>query len=558
MKPWKWLVSLVLGIGVAVFVSTVSAQGPIGPAHTDPAWYSEYFDNTNLAGYPPVVRMDENLDFNWGTGSPDPKIPSDHFSLRATRTLDVQEGNYTFYVTSDDGVRLWVDGQLIINQWKDQAATTYSAQLYLGTGHHVVQVQYYENGGGALIHAWWEGPGGVFLDWKGQYFDNADLLGTPVLTRNDADVQFDWGSGSPGAGVPADNFSARWTRSTHFDAGNYRFHVTADDGIRLQVDSHRIIDQWHDQPPTSYSADMYLLEGDHNLLVEFYEHGGGAVAKVWWERLGTPQGNWRGDYFGNPSLSGSPTFTRSDAAIDFDWGTGSPDSRLRADGFSVKWTRSMDFPQGGTYTFYARTDDGVRVLVDGRTVIDHWIDQPATTVSADYALGAGTHNLEVQYYENGGFASAKVWWELSTGNGGSQTLIVDEQDSGFRWGGPLSGRHDSVVGYAGHSYWTLNLSNGLSNFGEWTPQLPGPGQYDVFVFIPRQNANTQSARYRIYHSGQRADRVINQAAHYDQWVSLGTFQFAAQGGESVFLGDATGEPSLTRRIGLDAVKFVRR
>jgi len=52
--------------------------------------------------------------------------------------------------------------------------------------------------------------------------------------------------------------------------------------------------------------------------------------------------------------------------------------------------------------------------------------------------------------------------------------------------------------------------------------------------------------------------VINQAIYYDQWVSLGTYWFAASGNEYVFLGDATGEPIISRRIALDAVKFVRR
>jgi hypothetical protein len=542
----------------AVLIPTASAQGPIGPTHTDPAWHSEYFNNMDLGGLPVLTRFDENLDFNWGTGSPDPQIHPDHFSLRATRVLDLQAGTYTFYATSDDGVRLWVDGLLLIDQWKDQGATTYSSQVYLGTGHHVVQVAYYENGGGALLHVWWEGPGGVYPEWKGEYFDNPNLLGMPVLTRNDQSIQFDWGSGSPGPRVPPDNFSVRWTRTLRFDAGYYRFYVTADDGIRLQVDDHRLIDQWHDQPPTSYSADMYLLAGNHKLLVEFYEHGGGATAKVSWERLSTPQNTWQAAYFGNPSLSGSPTFTRSDPAINFDWGTGSPDPRLYPDGFSVRWTRTVNFPQSRLYTFYARTDDGVRLFVDGHPVIDHWVDQPATTVSADSFVSAGNHTLKVEYYENGGYAFAKVWWEPGAADGSAQTVIVDELDAGFRWGGPLSGQYESSIGYRGHTYYTYNLATGLSNSGRWIPGLPSAGKYEVFVFVPRRNANTHSARYRIYHAGQRTDRVINQAIYYDQWVSLGTYWFAASGNEYVFLGDATGEPIISRRIALDAVKFVRR
>ncbi len=558
MKRFVWMLIALAILFMPNMLPAASAQGPIGPTHTDPNWYGEYFANMSLQGFPAVVRSDADLDFNWGTGSPDPLLPSDHFSARWTRTLDLQAGNYTFYATSDDGVQLWVDGQLLINQWQDQGATTFSGQINLQAGHHVAQVAYYENGGGALIHVWWEGPGGSYPDWKGEYFNNADLLGAPVLTRNDHDIQFDWGSGSPGGGVPGDNFSVRWTRTLHFDAGTYRFHVTADDGMRLQVDAHRIIDQWHDQAPTSYTADMYLLAGDHQLLVEFYEHGGGAVAKVWYEKLGTAQGNWQGEYFGNSSLSGAPTFTRWDSAVDFDWGAGSPDTRLAADGFSVRWTRTVSFPTGGSYVFYARTDDGVRVWVDNSLVIDRWVDQPATTVSGTANVSAGNHDVKVEYYENGGYASAKVWWEQGQGNGGTQTVIVDDQDAGFSWGGPVTGRHDSSAGYSGHSYWTYNVSYGTVNFGQWTPTLPGAGQYEVFAFIPSRNASTMNALYQIQHSGQRSDHVVNQVIYYDQWVSLGTYNFSAGGGEYVLLGDATGEPYVSRSIGFDAVKFERR
>ena len=65
----------------------------------------------------------------------------------------------------------------------------------------------------------------VISDWRGEYYNNPHLDGAPILVRNDVSVNFDWGSGSPGPGIPADNFSARWSRSVNFPAGTYRFHV---------------------------------------------------------------------------------------------------------------------------------------------------------------------------------------------------------------------------------------------------------------------------------------------------------------------------------------------
>lgn len=110
-----------------------------------------------------------------------------------------------------------------------------------------------------------------------------------MLTRDDGAgaLNFDWGTGSPGAGcgVPADNFSARWTRSVSLAAGTYRFSATADDGVRLWVDGVLRIDRWIDQGPTTYTADVTLGAGSHNLQMDYYERGGGAVARLSWSTV---------------------------------------------------------------------------------------------------------------------------------------------------------------------------------------------------------------------------------------------------------------------------------
>jgi hypothetical protein len=76
-----------------------------------------------------------------------------------------------------------------------------------------------------------------------------------------------------------------WTRSAYFKAGTYRFYATVDDGIRVYVDGHLIIDQWREQPTNNYFGDIYLGEGQHSLRVEYYEEGGAALVRVWWNRL---------------------------------------------------------------------------------------------------------------------------------------------------------------------------------------------------------------------------------------------------------------------------------
>src|SRR5262245_52618675 len=79
----------------------------------------EYFDNRDFSA-PKLTRVDPTINFNWGTGSPASAIGSDTFSVRWTgRVSPRYSETYRFYTTSDDGVRLWVNGQLVIDNWTD-------------------------------------------------------------------------------------------------------------------------------------------------------------------------------------------------------------------------------------------------------------------------------------------------------------------------------------------------------------------------------------------------------------------------------------------------------
>lgn len=141
----------------------------------------------------------------------------------------------------------------------------------------------------------------VITDWRGEYYNNPNLSGAPVLVRNDVVISFDWGAGAPAAGLPADNFSARWTRNLSFPAGLYRFALTIDDGVRVWVDNNLIIDQWRDSSPATYVAEARLSEGTHNIRLEYYERSGGALIDLRWQRLNeqsnqTPRPNAGGPY----------------------------------------------------------------------------------------------------------------------------------------------------------------------------------------------------------------------------------------------------------------------
>ncbi len=120
--------------------ATPTAQGYTG----------EYFTNRNLTGNPAVVRDDTEINFAWSQGVPVAGIPQDKFSVRWTKQAQFDAGTYTFTTLSDDGIRLYVDNELLIDQWNDHGPTTYAAQKVMTAGMHMIRFEYYENTVGAV------------------------------------------------------------------------------------------------------------------------------------------------------------------------------------------------------------------------------------------------------------------------------------------------------------------------------------------------------------------------------------------------------------------------
>lgn len=278
---------VVLALVLAMMVATpVLAQGT-GVLDSDPVWQASYWNNMDLSGTPALTRTEASVDYDWGGGSPAAGVNADSFSARWTRYLDVTAGTYRFTATSDDGIRLWVDGALVIDQWNDHSATTFTGDVALTAGHHLVKVEYYENGYSAVARVTWPPTLVVGSQWLGEYFNNADLSGSATFSRGDSAINFDWGSGSPGGGLGTDTFSVRWTRTIAFGTGgSYRFTACADDGVRLWVNNHLLIDQWKLQPITCYTGDLYVT-GDVPIKLEYYENAGLAAVRLGWVAMGS-------------------------------------------------------------------------------------------------------------------------------------------------------------------------------------------------------------------------------------------------------------------------------
>ena len=121
---------------------------------------ASYFGNIGLTGTPTKVQAETKIDNNWAANAPLAGLPVDNFSVRWEGFVNPPvTGMYTFTMTGDDGIRLWVNNQLIIDKWIDQGATTYNAVISLTQGQSVsIKMEYYEKGGQAVAKLAWKVP----------------------------------------------------------------------------------------------------------------------------------------------------------------------------------------------------------------------------------------------------------------------------------------------------------------------------------------------------------------------------------------------------------------
>lgn len=136
---------------------------------------------------------------------------------------------------------------------------------------------------------------------------------------------------------------------------------------------------------------------------------------------GSPAPGLLGEYFDNQNLSGDPSARQSDAPIQFSWENNEGPSTLggRDNDFSMRWQGRLFVTQPGAYRFRTRSDDGVRLWVDGQQVIDRWNDHAVTEdTSSPVRLEAGdAYDVTLEFYENGGRAEIELQWQTPGGGG---------------------------------------------------------------------------------------------------------------------------------------------
>jgi hypothetical protein len=143
------------GVAFATFLNSKSIGTGTG---LNAAYYSGQL--RTFTNPPTLTRTDPTIDFEWGGGAPDPSIDPNNFTTMWTGTVQPQfSENYTFYANTDDGVRLWVNGQLLVDEWVDQSYIEWSGSIPLQAGSlYPIAMQYYQNAGDSWAHLAWSSP----------------------------------------------------------------------------------------------------------------------------------------------------------------------------------------------------------------------------------------------------------------------------------------------------------------------------------------------------------------------------------------------------------------
>ena len=408
--------------------TTVLCGVPSYPyGYWDRTWCNRDFTE-KLAGEPDQVDL--NFDENWGGGTV-AGIRNDNLGFRSGRTLTFTiSGAYEFTVGADDGVRLWIDGTNILDDWSDHGYRTVTTERIVSAGDHSLRVDYYESGWDARVSFNYmevttttiKCPPTYPVDrwdrvWCNKNFDTfiADEPDKIELTFDE-----DWGGGTV-AGIRSDDLAFRSGRTvTVTSDALYQFTIGSDDGTRLWVDGEKILDVWGDHAYETRTTDYTLPSGEHQLRLDYYENGGGARVSFGmgvvtsttttttttiipcpaeptyptdkWDRV------WCDSSFAQ-KLADEPD--KTELSFNENWGDGAV-AGIRNDNIGFRSGRTINFPTSGDVEFTVGSDDGTRLYLDGTQIIDNW-GCCSTRSTTEYVTG-GDYQIRLDFREDWGGA----------------------------------------------------------------------------------------------------------------------------------------------------------
>ncbi len=398
------------------------------------------------------------------------------FGIRYTGSTRINvPGEYQFRVVSDDGSKLWIDGQLIINNDGVHPATGKAARIYLNPGVHDIQLDYFQGPRVMVaLQFFMTPPGGTEEIFDGVFqpdsgggggsafgsstFSSDGFRGniyylqngtrmlpdfsrmTPVgsiYTRSINVPNQSFTKGFPGVTDRFEWFGIRYSGSFSVNqAGQYKFRVFSDDGSKLWIDGKLLINNDGIHPARSGTANVFLNPGVHNIQLDYfqgprvmvalqlfmtppggtesifegvYQADSGGGSSVFGGQTYVP-GALRGDvYFLNNGTRSLPDFSRmtpvgsiyatSINVPNQSFTKGFPGVTDRFEWFGLRYTGQFHVYQAGEYMFRCFSDDGSKLWIDGQLIINNDGVHPARNGTAKVYLNAGSHNLQLDYFQ---------------------------------------------------------------------------------------------------------------------------------------------------------------
>jgi chitodextrinase len=261
------------------------------------------------------------------------------------------------------------------------------------------------------------------------FYPNANFTGKAYVTIS-PNIATNFGRFSPLPGIiPIHGYGIRWRgRVAVPSSGVYTFFVESYGGkINLSFNNKTVISD-KTVMQGGQSVTMHLDAGQYNVKMDYANVGGFGYASLLWYGPGISKAlipesalypqrfGLRGMYYNNMSVSGTPVIYNLASPVAYDWGEGksAPAYGVRGTRFSAQWEGYVSVPTSDTYTFYTNTDDGARLWVNNKEVVNEWRDHSLKQYSGTMYVKAGTYPIVMQYYQNKGDDAASLLWSSST------------------------------------------------------------------------------------------------------------------------------------------------
>ncbi|MDE3183782.1 MAG: right-handed parallel beta-helix repeat-containing protein [Bacteroidota bacterium] len=387
---------------------------------------------------------------------------SNDYSINYTGYINVPaDGQYTFYTTSDDGSKLYIDNNLVVDNNAVQSATERSGTIGLKAGLHAITVGYFQQAGGSVLSVSYSGPG-----LSKQVIPNSSLYRistssnllaavNPSNTVNGLNYSYyeaasyssvpDFSTATPVKTGTVNTFdisvanrnysySINYTGYVNVPAdGQYTFYTTSDDGSKLYIDNVLVVNNDAIQAATEKTGTIGLKAGLHAITVGYFQQAGDNVLSVSYSgpgvgkqvipnsslyRVSSSSSNTSASsnllpavnasntvnglnysYYEAASYSSVPDFSAATPIKTGTVNTFDISVANRNYSYSINYTGYVNVPADGQYTFYTTSDDGSKLYIDNVLVVNNDGIQAATEKSGTIGLKAGLHAITVGYFQ---------------------------------------------------------------------------------------------------------------------------------------------------------------